>query len=51
MLPSSAKELCKNLLDTISQFKSPAYKSFFERKVNEDYKELQKVSNLSLIHI
>ncbi|WUR02992.1 uncharacterized protein VNE69_03205 [Vairimorpha necatrix] len=45
MIPSNVKDIYKNLLQAIGQFKSPAYKSFFTRKVNEDFTELKNQIN------
>lgn len=45
MLPSTVTDLYKSLVETVSQFKSPAYKSYFKRKVNEDFKDLWNLSN------
>lgn len=45
MLPSTAVEIYNSLLKTVGEFKSPAYRNFFTRKANEDFKNLKDVSN------
>lgn len=45
MLPSTAVEIYNSLLKAVGEFKSPAYRNFFTRKANEDFKTLKSQSN------